>query len=73
MYPYFFPYLACRCRLFPWLPRQWWSTFYWPSAPFLTISKQQEIAILEYQAKLLEQTLDQIKKRLDAIKGKKEK
>ena len=39
-----------------------------PPVPYATISKDQEIAALENQAKLLEQTLNEIKKRLEELK-----
>jgi hypothetical protein len=47
-------------------PGYWWRPpLGWPWAP---ISKEQEIAILEEQAKILESELDSIKKRLEEIK-----
>ena len=39
-----------------------------PPAPYAAISKDQEIAALENQAKLLEQTLNDIRKRLEELK-----
>lgn len=57
-----------RCRRFPWLPRWWWTGMYGAVTPYTPIPKEQERSILEYQVKLLEQTLEQIKKRLEELK-----
>jgi hypothetical protein len=56
------------CHTWRWgLPGHWCAPpFGWPwTAP---ISKEQEMAILEEQAKILESELDSIKKRLEEIK-----
>jgi hypothetical protein len=60
----------CHGYYYPWrvgFPGHWCvPPFAWPwAAP---ISKDQEIAILEEQAKILENELDSIKKRLEEIK-----
>ena len=71
MYPDEYPslyWLPGRCRWFPWLPRWWWSGMYGPVTPYATIPKEQEIAMLEDQARLLKQAIEQIKKRLDELK-----
>ncbi len=39
-----------------------------PSTPYVAVSKEQEIAALENQANLFEQTLNDIKKRLEELK-----
>ena len=39
-----------------------------PLLPNTTLPKEQEIAILENQAKLVEQTLEQIRKRLEILR-----
>ena len=59
-----------RCRWFPLLPRRWWAGMYGPITPFdtLNMSKEQETAMLTEQMKLLEQQIDQVKKRLEEIK-----
>ncbi|RLI39742.1 hypothetical protein DRO69_13920 [Candidatus Bathyarchaeota archaeon] len=68
MYSYAYPYwLRGRCRWFPWLPRWWWSGIYGPITPYTAMPKEQEIALLESQAKWLEQTLEQIRKRLEEL------
>jgi hypothetical protein len=61
-----------RCRWFPWLPRWWWSGTYGPITPWTPygrafIPKEQEIAMLENHRQLLEQTLEQMRKRLEAL------
>ena len=59
------------CRWFPWLPRWWWTGIYGPLTPFTwqpTLPKEQEIAFLEDQKKLIEKELSQINKRLEEIK-----
>ena len=49
-----------------WMPRYWGMTRYtWPWAP---LPKDQEIAMLEEQARILEAELDGIKKRLEELK-----
>jgi len=50
------------------LPRWWWSGIYGSITPYAAIPKEQEIAMLESQAKWLEQTLEQIRKRLEELK-----
>jgi len=68
-YPYGYPYWPWgRCRWFPWLPRWWWSGVYGALTPYATIPEEQEIAMLKNQAKLLEQALEQIRKRLEELK-----
>lgn len=57
-----------RCRWFPWLPRWWWTGMYGPITPYAPIPKEQEKAMLEDQAKQLEQTLEHIRKRLEELK-----
>jgi len=72
--PYLSPYSQWfwwRCRWFPWLPRWWWTGIYGPLTPFTwqpTLPKEQEIAFLEDQKKLIEKELSQINKRLEEIK-----
>ena len=64
--PYGYPY-GWRCRWFPWLPRGWWTGLYEPMMPY-TIPREQEINMLEDQAKMLEQALEEITKRLEELK-----
>jgi len=79
--PYAYPYWGWgRCRWFPWLPRRWWTGMYGPITPYTTtpytapywgtptITKEQEIAMLEDQAKIFERELEQIRKRLKEFK-----
>ena len=40
---------------------------YGPITPYMAIPKEQEIAMLEDQKKLLEEVLEQIKKRLEEL------
>jgi len=68
VYPYGYPWFWGRCRWFPWLPRWWWSGIYGPLTPYAAIPKEQETAMLENQAKLLEEALEQIRKRLEELK-----
>lgn len=58
-----------RCRRFPWLPRWWWTGVYGPVGPYWppAASKEQETAMLEEEARLLEQGLAQIRKRLEEL------
>jgi hypothetical protein len=42
------------------LPRWWWTGLYGPITPY-AVPKEQEIAALEDEAKMLEQTLVEIK------------
>jgi hypothetical protein len=59
----------CHGYYYPWrlgLSGHWCTpTFSWPWTP---PSKEQEVAILEEQARILENELDSIKKRLEEIK-----
>ncbi len=59
-----------RCRWFPWLPRRWWTGIYGPIAPYWppALSKEQELAMLEEEARLLEEGLTQIRRRLEELK-----
>jgi len=75
MYPYFFPYGAWRrYRWFPWLPRGWWAGIYSPITSYTTpywippMPKEDVIAMLGDEAKILEQELERIKKRLEELK-----
>ncbi|MDI6889163.1 MAG: DUF5320 domain-containing protein [Methanocellales archaeon] len=66
------------CRRFPWLPRWWWTGMYGPITPYEYdipasmlpapiapwFTKEQEIQMLESQAKVIEQQLEEIRKRL---------
>jgi len=66
--------------MFPWLPRWWWATPYTPSAPasapgyappvyaLPAWTEEQELTMLESQAAILAQQLEQIKKRLEEVK-----
>ncbi|MGQ9514489.1 MAG: DUF5320 domain-containing protein [Thermoproteota archaeon] len=71
---YVYPYWGWgRCRWFPWLPRWWWTGIYGPISPYYRpmtppISKEEEVAMLEQEAKFLELELAQIKKRLEELK-----
>lgn len=70
-YPY---WLWGRCRWFPWLPRWWWTGVYGPTLPWMTpygvpaLPREQEIAMLEDQAKFLEEQLTEIRKRIEELK-----
>lgn len=67
-YAYGYPYrFWWRCRWFPWLPRWWWTGLYGSMTPY-TIPKEQEVAMLEDEAKMLEQALGEIRKRLEELK-----
>jgi hypothetical protein len=59
-----------RCRWFPWLPRWWWTGMYGPMTPYgmPPQSKDDEIAMLEEEAKMAEQELERIRKRLEELK-----
>ncbi|KON30500.1 hypothetical protein AC480_01010 [miscellaneous Crenarchaeota group archaeon SMTZ1-55] len=63
---YGYPY-GWRCRWFPWLPRWWWTGLYGPITPY-AIPQEQEIALLDDQAKTLEQALEEVKRRLEELK-----
>lgn len=65
-YPY--AYWFWRCWWFPWLPR-WWTGIYGPITPYIGLPKEQEIALLEEQKRVIEETLSQIDKRLEELKG----
>jgi len=65
-----YPWVWGRCRWFPWLPRWWWSGIYGPLTPYAPIPKEQEIAMLKNQEKMIEQALEQIRKRLKELKKK---
>jgi len=70
MDPYAYPYSGWgRCRRFPWLPRWWWAGMYGLITPYSTtsVSKEDEITMLENEAKMLEQELARIKKRLEEL------
>lgn len=60
-----------RCRWFPWLPRWWWTGIYGPVGPYCppAASKEQEMAMLEEEARLLEEGLAQIRRRLEELKA----
>lgn len=64
-----------RCRWFPWLPRWWWTGIYGSISPWTApygmpaIPKEQEIAMLEDEVKLLEQQLQEAKRRLKELRG----
>ena len=70
-YPWFIDWWW-RCRWFPWLPRWWWTGIYGPITPWgwftPTVSKEEEIAMLEDQAKMLEKELEDIRRRLEELK-----
>ena len=82
-YPYSdWPYWGRgRCRWFPWLPRWWWSGMYGPISPYgagaygtpqwgmPSMTKDQEVAMLEDQASALEKELEEVKKRIQEIKA----
>ena len=56
-----------RCGYpWPWMPRYWGMPSY--ANPWGCIPKEQEIAMLEDQAKVLEDELNSIKKRLEELK-----
>ena len=61
--PYEHPYWG-HCQWVPWLPRGGWTGLYAPYA----IPEEQEIATLEGQSKMLEQALENIKRRLKELK-----
>ena len=63
-----YPWLWWRCRWFPWLPRWWWTGIYGPIAPYVSLPKEQEIALLENQKKLMEEALKEIKKKLEELR-----
>ena len=76
-YPYgASPYLGWgRCRRFPWLPRWWWSGMYGPMSPHgapywgaPSMTKEQEVEMLEDQAGALERELEEVKKRIQELK-----
>ncbi|MGB9717554.1 MAG: DUF5320 domain-containing protein [Thermoproteota archaeon] len=65
-----YPYWAWwRCRWFPWLPRWWWMGIYGPITPYWMppMSREDEIAMLQEEARILEQELDAIRKRLEEL------
>ena len=72
--PYWYPYMYYwwwRCRWFPWLPRLWWTGIYGPITPFTAmpyLPREQEIAVLEDQKRLIEEELSWISKRLEELK-----
>ncbi|RLG92787.1 MAG: hypothetical protein DRO36_00065 [Candidatus Hecatellales archaeon] len=62
-----------RCRWFPWLPRWWWTGIYGPITPWSfpgapTLTREDEIAMLEEQAKALERELEDTRRRLEELK-----
>ena len=66
---YAWPCLACWMRFsYPWHTAPYWS-------PFQSFTKEEEEALLKDQAKIMEEQLAQIKKRLEELKkqGKEEK
>jgi len=72
---YWYPYAYWwRCWWFPWLPRWWWTGIYGPITPYILpptyvgLPKEQEIALLEEQKRLLEETLSRINKRLEELR-----
>ena len=68
-YPYGYPYWNWRgCRWFPWLLRWWWSGIYGSVAPYVPLPRDQEISVLEDQARLFEESLERIRKRLEELK-----
>jgi len=65
-----------RCRWFPWLPRWWWSGMYGSIPPYgapywgaPSMTKEQEIEMLEDQAGALERELEEVKKRIQKLKA----
>ncbi len=56
------------CRFFPWLPRRWWTGIYGSINPYAPMTKEQEISMLQDQAKLIENSLEQIRRRLNELK-----
>ncbi len=68
------PYLYCR--RFPWLPRWWWAEptgYYQPYTPYGYYQpyglspREDEISLLQNQAKSLEESLEQIRRRLGEL------
>lgn len=64
--PYSYSYWFLGYRWSPWLP--WWISPYRPVMPYMMIPKEQEITMLEYQRKLMEEALEKINKRLEELK-----
>jgi len=62
-YPYWFWW---RYRGFPWIP--WWTGLYGPMMPYTMIPKEQEIAMLESQERMLEDALKRIRERLEELR-----
>jgi len=70
-----------RCRRFPWLPRWWWSGMYGSMSPYgaapygapyrgaPSMTKEEEMEILEDQAGALERELEEVKKRIQELKA----
>lgn len=59
------PYL--NCRRFPWLPRWWWAEPYGYSQQYTLNPREDEISQLQNQARLLEESLEQIRRRLEKL------
>ena len=59
------PYLYCRC--FPWLRRWWWAEPYGYYQPYTLNTRDDEIALLQNQARFLEESLEQIRRRLEKL------
>ena len=57
------------CRWYPWLPRWWWTGLYGPMSAY-TMPKEQEITLLQDEVKMLEQTLVDVRKRLEELQKK---
>jgi hypothetical protein len=55
------------CRRFPWLPRWWWAGSYGYYQPYAINSRDDEIVLLGNQARLLEESLEQIRRRLEEL------
>lgn len=66
--PYWYPYFQRFWRAYPWLP--WWAWIYGSPTPYTepSMTKEQEIAFLEEQGKLIEEELDYINKRLEELR-----
>jgi hypothetical protein len=63
--PYGYQYWG-RCRLFPWLPRWWWTGSYGANYPY-SIPRVGETTMLNEQIAVLEQELVNIRRRLEQL------
>ncbi|MHA1377072.1 MAG: DUF5320 domain-containing protein [Candidatus Helarchaeota archaeon] len=68
------PNFSPNCRWFPWLPRWWWANPTYaqnvpiPNYPFFpSIDQAQEKQMLETQLNQLQQTIENIKQRLEEL------